>query len=96
MRTFHYLTNCVNSTAKAIQDMVDNETTVTWKTLIKHIPIQEIRSILPGYQWNGRGLHIKDDYAVSFHRSRFNGKRCYYICHSCIEYVFIAKPAKPA
>ena len=90
MRNFHYITNCVNSTARAIQNMVDNEITVTWQTLIKHIPIQEIQSIFPNYQWLGRGLHLKNDYAVSFHRSKFKGQRCYYICHSCIEYVFVA------
>jgi hypothetical protein len=25
---------------------------------------------------------------VGFHRSKFKGKRCYYIQHSAIEYIF--------
>ena len=34
-------------------------------------------------------FHIKDDFAVGFWRSRYEGKRCYYITHSGIEYIFM-------
>jgi len=39
-------------------------------------------------EWN-IGFHIKDDWAVSFCKSKYKGKPCYYIVHSGIEYIFL-------
>ena len=90
MKTYHYHTNCCCSTADDICPMVDSAIDITYDTFIKHVPWHEIADIFPFYCWNGRnGLHIKSDYTVSFHRSKFKGKRCYYIRHSAIEYVFV-------
>ena len=35
-----------------------------------------------------RGLHLKDDWAVHFYRSRYDGAPCYYIEHSLIEHIW--------
>ena len=90
-RDFHYLTNCVNvprRDVEALHDMIDRAREVTWRTLTRHVPVAEIRDHFPGYEYNGRGLHIKDDWAVSFNKSKYKGKPCYYIRWSAIEYIF--------
>lgn len=98
MNAYRYRTNCVNSTAALICPMVDAARSVTWETFKAHVPVREVQSVFPHYSYRGEHrnaegeqvapLHIKNDYAVSFHRSMFDGERCYYIRHSAIEYIF--------
>ena len=88
MRKHQYLTNCINSTAELINDMVDEAIEITWRTFRDRVYLAELKELFPHYDWTGQGLHIKDDYAVSFHRSTYAGVRCYYVQHSAIEYVF--------
>jgi len=89
MKRFAYTTCCVNSTAAKIHAMVDAARDVTLATLRRHC-----RDI---HQWAHdmsyavgaeRGLHLADDFAVSFHKSHYDGRPCYYISHSAIEYIW--------
>ena len=91
-RGFNYFNNCVGIGSKdvpALHQMIDRARDIKWETLIKHIRTEQVRSLFPDYEYNGNGLHIKDDWAVSFCKSRFRGKVCYYIRHSAIEYIFL-------
>lgn len=91
-------TDCVHSTAELINAMVDTATEITWKTFRNHIDLQELKSIFPFYSWRGEiynsegeltvTFHIKDDWAVSFYKSNYNNKPCYFLVHSAIEYIF--------
>lgn len=98
-RPFRYKTNCTASDWKSITDMTDREQRITWETFIKHVPFEEVRRVFPSYSYQGEhynpetgemtcGFHIKDDFAVSFHKSVYRGQPCYYIQHSSIEYIF--------
>lgn len=86
MRDFYYETSCVNSDGESISDMVDVSRQIKWETLIKHVSIEEIESVLPN-----KNPTLKKDWAVRFHKSSYKGKPCYYICHSGIEYVFLKR-----
>jgi hypothetical protein len=100
-KSFHYLYNCVNSNdGEGISGMVEIAKQITWKTFLRNIPIEEVRQIFPTYSYRGEThnsitgeltapFHIKDDWAVSFHSSTYRGRRCYYIQHSGIEYIWI-------
>ena len=80
-----YLTCCVHSDAESIIDMVDRARQITWQTFARRVRWREWAASM-GY---GRtGLHPRDDYAVSFHKSIFRGQPCYYVEHSRIEFVF--------
>lgn len=94
-----YITNCVNANGDDINEMKDNAIEVTWQTFIKHVSWQSIQEVFSYYSYRGEhlnpqtgeqtcGFHIKDDYAVSFHKSKYKGKLCYYIYHSGIEYIW--------
>lgn len=91
IKNFRYVTNCVNSTASAIDNMVSQERDVKWATIRKHCNLDDLKKLFAMYDWNGKGLHLKDDWAVSFHKSKFKGMSCYFIQHSAIEYVFVRR-----
>lgn len=83
-KQFIYETCCVNSTAEKIQDMVDNAIEITYRTFSKYVDIKSIEQQF-GY---GNYLRLKNDYHVSFHRSKYDGRLCYYMRHSGIEYIY--------
>lgn len=87
-RDYRYRTNCTMSTYEAITAMVDQAREITWSTLLRHVPIEEIRSIFNWYEYHGQGLHIKNDWHVTFHKSTYLGVPCYYIQQSGIEYIW--------
>jgi len=88
-RRFRYLTCCVNSTAEKIHAMTDAAREVTLETIKRHCEDLHQWAHDMGYSVGGeRGLHLKDDFAVSFHKSTYAGQPCYYIRHSAIEYIF--------
>ena len=94
--------DCVHShSGQDINDMVDMAREITWNTIKKHITIDELRSIFPLSAYSYRRehynpitgeqtfpMHLKDDYAVSFWKSKYRGELCYYIVQSGIEYIF--------
>lgn len=90
---YEYIGNCVSLNGDKINEMKDKSRNVTWKTFLKYVSIKDVKECFPGYEWRGGGLHIKDDYAVSFCKSFYNGIPCYYICWSTIEFVW-TKPNK--
>ena len=96
---FQYVTCCVHAQAEDLHPMIDTALEITWATFRKHVPVSEVQDVFPSYSYKRElhnpttgeetcEFHIKDDYAVSFHRSRFKGQRCFYIRHSAIEYIF--------
>lgn len=91
-KRYQYHTNCVSSTAEAIDDMTENARGVTYETVRKHCEGLRQWAESLGYSPasnRGCGLTLKDDYAVSFHKSRYEGKPCYYVRWSAIEYIWV-------
>ena len=86
MKTYRYETDCVScGDGNAINEMTDRAIAVTWRTILKHCEGVREWAQSQGYD---RHLWISDDYAVSFHRSKFCGRKCYYICWSSIEFIW--------
>lgn len=88
---YKYAFNCVSPpNVDDLVDMVDNAIDITYRTFIKHVDWRELARIFDYYEWaNGKGLRLKDDWAVTFHRSKYGKHRVYYVCHSSIEYIFM-------
>jgi len=82
MTRYAFETTCVNSTANLILDMVDQAREVTWRTFTRYVLRYELRAFFPGPP------ALERDYHVSFYSSHFNGRRCYFLVHSAIEYVW--------
>lgn len=89
MKAYQYETCCVNSTAAKIHAMTDAARTVTLATLARHCAgLQDWAREMTYAVGAERGLHLKDDWAVSYHKSQYCGKPCFYIAHSCIEHIW--------
>lgn len=86
---FNYLTCCVNSTAFAIHAMTDAARDVSLATIRRHCVGVADWARGMGYAVGAEvGLHLKDDWAVSYHKSTYQNRACFYIRHSAIEYIW--------
>ena len=88
---YFYHTNCIMANGADVLKMVDMATEITYGTIKKHIESKELANVFPDYKWqhNTNFLSLKDDWAVSYYRSEYKSKPCYYIEHSSIEYIFL-------
>lgn len=93
---YRYIGNCTNAhMAAGLEDMIDFAVEVSYRTLARAVGKDQLKQIFDEYDWSSRprDLTMRDDYAVSYYRSRFEGRPCYYVRFSGIEYVFAdAKP----
>ena len=91
-KDFTFLTDCIGSDANSIQDMVESARQITYATLLRHVDVADLESLFPGYDWRpgpNATLRMKNDWAVSFWRSTYQGLPCYYINWSAIEFIFV-------
>ncbi len=89
MKLFKYETCCVNAKGKDIQVMVEQNRDITYRTFFKYVSLDDVLEVFEGYVKDSRkGLTLKNDWAVSYSKSLYQGRPCYYINHSMIEYIF--------
>lgn len=90
---YHFYKNCVahnDSDVRFLNEMIENAQDITYDQLVRAVGLAEVKRVFPQYEWGRRpGLKLKDDWAVSYHKSMYGGYPCYYIEHSRIEYVFV-------
>lgn len=84
-QTFTYHTNCVSSDGRSITEMVDAAREITINTFRRHCQWRDVAEQL-GYD---RDFTMSSDWHISYYRSKFRGKRCYFFKWSAIEYVFL-------
>ncbi len=87
---FIFETNCVScpgrDAGEAINDMKAASREVTYATMRRRVTgLLETAGEL-GYD---RSFPLRTDWHVSYHRSVFRGRRCYYFVWSAIEYIFV-------
>lgn len=86
----NFVGSCVQLDGDDISDMVEQATEITASTFKRNIGNNS-------YSWLSQELGYSDlpnlslatDYHVSFHKSKYQGQRCYYCRWSAIEYVFV-------
>jgi hypothetical protein len=90
---YRFLTSCVNADGDDIIKMVDAARRITYRTFMKHAERDDVKRLpyFDAYVWGPGGgtLRLRTDPYVHFARSRYQGRRCYYVQHSAIEYVFV-------
>jgi len=90
-----FFTSCVGwRNGRDINDMVYHKlcqdiTLDTFRRRVDPTSFSSLQSELGYAVGQEKGLHLKDDWAVSYHKSVFRGKPCYYLRWSSIEYIFI-------
>lgn len=84
-----FIGDCTYLRGRDITEMTDNSIEVTARTFRKNIGSEEYKRLQADLGYGDcPGLTLASDYAVSFYRSKYKGRRCYYVDHSGIEYVF--------
>lgn len=86
-----FRTSCVDSDGPSITAMVDNARDITRKTFLAHVDRDDRLDLerTMGYsQFRDGGLMMANDWHVTYHKSVYRGRRCYYFRQSAIEYVF--------
>lgn len=96
---YEYVGCCVDLKGRDITEMCDGATEVSYQTIRKRLGKALMKfAASMGYETrpgrSRRGIFLSNDYHVSYYKSRYKGKPCYYIVHSLIEYVFIKKQTK--
>jgi hypothetical protein len=89
---FVYVGNCTDKhTSPHLQDMMDGARRIGYRTFTKAVGLDSVQSIFRDYGWgHQRGdLRMKNDPYVYYYRSKYDGKLCYYVRHSGIEYIFL-------
>jgi len=85
-----YLTNCTISTAEKIDAMVEHEENkeLTYEELLEKVSQETLDRVFPWYV-GVPNLSLESDYGVSYYKSYYENQPCVYVCHSCIEYIFV-------
>jgi hypothetical protein len=93
---YQYLTSCVDVPKKdvaALTKMVDEATDITYRTFIKWCSGPDLTNWKRerGYETdiNKKGIYLRNDWAVRFHKSKYKGQPCYFICWSAIEFIWV-------
>lgn len=97
MDKFRFRFNCVSapggdSAGDHINEMKRNSLNIARSTFLRKIDRKEMKDIelsLGYFSNHKKGLVMKNDWHVSYWKSNYNGKPCYYFQHSGIEYVFL-------
>ncbi len=90
-----FITNCTNARGCDIEAMTDSAMDVSRRTFLRHVDQVELASVSAGLGYElhpSRGLTMGNDAHVTYHRSKYRGRRCYYFRWSAIEYIFQRVP----
>lgn len=93
--SYRFETTCVSARGEDINAMTRAAKEVSYRTMLKHVGADaflEVQKQL-GYDVPGHGerigLTMKKDWAVSYHRSTYQGRPCFYFVWSHIEHIFV-------
>lgn len=91
MAKLQLVRRCVEVPYDKVQDLFDlydAEHKVTFATFARHCDWQPTARALGYAVGQQRGLHLHKDRCVSFYRSVWQGKPCYYMDWSAIDHIY--------
>lgn len=91
MSQYRFETSCVDCpNGRWINDMTDQAFDLTYDTMRRLLGEQLITwAIEHGYDRRPPGLTLRQDWSVSYHRSKYRGRDCLYVKWSAIEFIFV-------
>jgi hypothetical protein len=96
MKPYRYETSCVESDGPSITAMAEAATDVSYRTVLRRCEGLLEWAVGQGYKRRrDQGLTLRNDWCVSYHRSRYRGRPCYYLCWSSIEFVWVLDAPHP-
>jgi len=87
-----FVTNCINSDGPSITAMQAAATPVTFRTMMRVLGdafVEKQRELGYDVGYQRGGLRMSKDWAVSYAKSVYQNRPCYYFVWSHIEYIFV-------
>jgi hypothetical protein len=82
-----------------LHDMDERAREVSYETVRRRLGTAELQVTFPDYIWGAgrkRGLRMKNDWAIRYYRSRYNGRVCYDVDHSSIDHIWVSTDGQDA
>ncbi len=89
MKKYIYKTNCTRSSAFDLELMYEKSREITFETFSRKCEWRELAKSLGYSIFREKSLKLKNDPCVSFYKSVFKGRSCYYMVQSCVDHVFL-------
>jgi hypothetical protein len=94
---YTFIGTCIGGEGDLLKEMEDSAVEVSYRTIVRHLGRGVLANMFPYYKWvgteqngNQMDLLMSDDYAVTYYKSKYNDRPCYYIDHGAIFYIFCA------
>lgn len=91
MKKFEFVTSCVDvprGDVDSLHEMIDKARPIEYGTFFRHVDHGSVAALF-GYERDKRqGLTLRGDWHIAYYSSSYKGKRCVYLVHSAIEYIF--------
>lgn len=84
-KPYKFIGSCVGLDGPDINKMMEEEKEITLKTMKRHCDLSSFEHVLH----YGRDFPLAKDWHISYHKSTYGGKPCYFLRHSAIEYVWV-------
>lgn len=92
---WQFETTCVNSTAALIGDLIESEREISYRTFRAALGAEELDRWAESMSYETgpgggrcRGLHLRNDWHVSYYRGLYDLKPALFIRHSAIEHIW--------
>lgn len=80
--------NCGEENVPLLEAMQEEGEEIGYKAFVAAVDPEDLEELTESLGYKRMGLKLKDDWHVSYHRSRWGDKPCVYMTHSMIEYWF--------
>jgi len=88
-KPFKFIGNCADLDERLLADMIEHADEVTYDEMAENCDLRPFEDKLAYEQDPKNGLTLKNDTHVSYWRSRYDGRPCYYHTHSSYEWVWV-------
>ena len=90
-KPYTFYTNCIHADGDSIYEMRTQAVEVSYRTMLARCEGVVDLSVSLGYERRrnqGSGITLKNDWHVGYYKSAYQGKPCYYLTYSGIEYIW--------
>lgn len=84
----YFIGSCIYLDGEAIREMQAQAKRITRRTFIRHIGKQQYQELEASLGYADSHLTLAKEPHVEYFRSTYEGRKCYYMTHSRIEYVY--------
>ena len=88
-KPYRFETDCIAARGEDIDAMRAGAREVTYRTMLRWCDLVGLAEQLGYCRSSRQGITLKGDWGVSYYKSTYRGRPCYFLVWSAIEYVFV-------